>query len=405
VPIPEPLSLKQALSFATEPHPDQQMALAQQRAAEARLGVAERGQAMTVDLSGRIRWKTLQQQPEQRLGDHLLSITARKPLYDFGRSELAEQIAQGEVTQQQWGVVDAPEQKKLEIMEHFFAVLLADLQRTVEDEAMTIAYLRHKKRLDRELTGDYSELDLLQGESKFQDARVKQKQAEMAQRLTRIQLAEAMNRPGEIPSTLETPEITPEQIVKTLEAVELLQQQALVGNRQLMRSAKQVQIAERQVKQARLGTAPELDAAFEVLENSRVTSSKDRWRASLLLEVPLLDGGVNGEQVAVAREALHIARAQYELLKRKLSQQVEQYHLQLKVLDMQWQADQVAAEYREIELERNRALYEQEQRSNLGDALVGISQSHRRSAESRFQALLVRARLDQLTGKEIVIHE
>ena len=121
VPIPEPLSLKQALSFATEPHPDQQMALAQQRAAEARLGVAERGQAMTVDLSGRIRWKTLQQQPEQRLGDHLLSITARKPLYDFGRSELAEQIAQGEVTQQQWGVVDAPEQKKLEIMEHFFA--------------------------------------------------------------------------------------------------------------------------------------------------------------------------------------------------------------------------------------------------------------------------------------------
>jgi len=118
-----------------------------------------------------------------------------------------------------------------------------------------------------------------------------------------------------------------------------------------------------------------------------------------------LDGGVNGEQVAVAREALHIARAQYELLKRKLSQQVEQYHLQLKVLDMQWQADQVAAEYREIELERNRALYEQEQRSNLGDALVGISQSHRRSAESRFQALLVRARLDQLTGKEIVIHE
>lgn len=403
-PIPQPLTLKQALLFATNQHPEQIITDAQQRAAEVELGVAERSQAMSVDLSGRIRWKSLQQ-TDGGLSDHQLALTARKPLYDFGRSALAEQVAAGAVSQARWAAIDGAEQRKLEIMERFFAVLLADLQRTVEDEAMTIAYLRYKKKLDREVMGDYSEVDLLQGESRFQDARARQKRAEAEQRLSRLQLSEVMNRPGEVPSMLVAPSRSPQQIFEALEEIELLQQRAESGNRLLQQYSERVVAAEQAVEQARLGKSPELEAAFEVLENSRVTSSKDRWRASLLLELPLLDGGVNSQQVAAAREALRIARARYELQKRQLSEEINQQHLQLKVLDAQWQADQIAAEYREIELERNRALYEQEQQSNLGDALVGVSKSHLRSAQSRFEAILTRARLDWLVGKEIVINE
>lgn len=403
--IPEPLSLQQALQFATEPHPQQQIATARQRAAEAALGIARSGDAMQVDLNGRIRWKSLQQQSGERLTDHQIALSARKPLYDFGRTAIAEEIAERSVNQSHLQQQEQIELRKLEIMERFFAVLLADLQRTVEDEAMTIAFLRFKKKRDKEITGDYSELDLLQGESRFQDARAKQKQAEMNQRLSRIRLAEAMNRPAEIPSMLIAPEVDPERLLGALEAVEMLQQQAERSNRQLLRSAELLLQARRRVAQAKLGGQPELDAAFELFENSRVTSSRDRWRASLLLEVPLFDGGQQGHAVAAAREELQVARAEHELLKRQVREQITQYHLQLKVLEAQWRADQIASEYSEIELERSRALYEQEQQSNFGDALVGVSQSHLRSAKSHFELLLTRARLDQISGKEVVVHE
>lgn len=403
--IPEPLSLQQALQFATEPHPQQQIATARQRAAEAALGIARSGDAMQVDLNGRIRWKSLQQQSGERLTDHQIALSARKPLYDFGRTAIAEEIAERSVNQSHLQQQEQIELRKLEIMERFFAVLLADLQRTVEDEAMTIAFLRFKKKRDKEITGDYSELDLLQGESRFQDARAKQKQAEMNQRLSRIRLAEAMNRPAEIPSMLIAPEVDPERLLGALEAVEMLQQQAERSNRQLLRSAELLLQARRRVAQAKLGGEPELDAAFELFENSRVTSSRDRWRASLLLEVPLFDGGQQGHAVAAAREELQVARAEHELLKRQVREQITQYHLQLKVLEAQWRADQIASEYSEIELERSRALYEQEQQSNFGDALVGVSQSHLRSAKSHFELLLTRARLDQISGKEVVVHE
>jgi outer membrane protein TolC len=403
--IPEPLTLQQALQFADEPHPEQQIAAARQRGAAAQLGIVRSADALQIELNGRIRWKTLQQQSDERLSDHQLALSARKPLYDFGRSAAAEAVAEHGLNQSRLQQEEQRGLRRLEIMERFFAVLLADLQRTVEDEAMTIAYLRFKKMQDKEVTGDYSELDLLQGESRFQDARARQKQAEMEQRLTRIQLAEAMNRPGEIPSLLIAPHSSPDQLLQSLQGVEQLQHSAEQSNLQLQRSAARVVQAEQQLAAVKLGDRPELDAAFELFEESRITSSKDRWRASLLLEVPLFDGGQQGYEVAAAREQLQIARAEHELLRRQLAQQIAHYHLQLTVLEAQWRADRVANEHSEIELERNRALYEQEQQSNFGDALVGVSKSHLRSAESRFQALLIRARLDQVTGKEVVVYE
>ena len=401
--IPQPLTLQQAIEFAVA-HPETD--LLESSAAQARIVLeeAQESQAMTVDLQGRIRWKTLQQQTGTK-DDHQFSLVAKKPVYDFGRSAMGEEIDSHQLMQREQIVEDALQQRKLEIMERFFAVLLADRQRTVEDETMTIAFLRFKKKQDKEVTGDYSELDLLKAESRFQDARAKQKQSEMMQRMTRIQLAEAMNRPGEIPSQLVPPIAAPEQIFEQLEPLEALIQATQLQSPSVQQQQQAVEVAKRMLGQAQMGDHPALDAAFEVLDHSRVTSSKDRWRASLLLEVPLLDGGENGRQVAAARETLRQARAKLEMERRKVTETVHQLYLEMETLKAQWQADRIAEEYRDIELDRNRALYEQERQSNFGDSLIGVSASHLRSAKSRFAVLMLRAKLDRLTGKEIVINE
>ena len=82
-----------------------------------------------------------------------------------------------------------------------------------------------------------------------------------------------------------------------------------------------------------------------------------------------------------------------------------QLYLQLISLEAQWGADQLAEEYRDFELDRNRALYEQEQQSNFGDALVGVSSAHLRSAKSRFEAMLIYTKLEYLIGKEVTLNE
>ncbi len=403
--IPEPLTLQQALHFASQDHPRQQLLQGQTELARIRLGEVESAQAMTVDLKGRIRWKTLQQNVGDRVGDHQLALVVEKPLYDFGRTAVEEQIARDELGLRQQEQLHFLEESKLQIMERFFQVLLADLQRTVDDEAMTIAYLRFKKMEDKEITGEYSDLDLLRAESRFEDARAKQKQSELEQRLSRIRLAEAMNRPGELPGMLLSPTATPPQLLEEIGQLDQIQQQAMEGNWGIGQAEQQIRIAQNRVEHAEMEGIPELDAAFELLDNSRVTSTRDRWRASLLLEVPLLDGGTKGHEVAAAREELRLARIRLESERRNVGELAAQYYLELNALEAQWRADQVAEAFSDIELDRNRALYELERQSNFGDALVGVSASHLRSASSRFAAMLTRARLDQLIGKEIVIHE
>ncbi|HIJ21937.1 MAG TPA: TolC family protein [Gammaproteobacteria bacterium] len=403
--IPEPLSLQQALQFATPDHP--RLAIFQSRLAQSQFEVnqVESRQGVTLDLQARIRSKALQQQVGESVDDHLFSVIAGKPLYDFGRSGLEHEIAVLTVDQRQAGQEQALQQLKLEIMQRFFDVLLADHQRTVADEAMTIAYLRFQKKQDKAHTGAYSELDLLQAESLFQDERAIQKRREMEQRMSRIRLAELMNHPTEIPSTLIAPMINPSKLVEMLAPVDSLKQTAWSGNGQIAIRQQQINAAQKEVERAQLAGYPQLDASMEWLDHSRVTSSKDRWRASLLLEIPLFDSGSRDYQLAAAREVLHQAQSALEVEKRTIATEIDQLYLQLISLEAQWGADQLAEEYRDFELDRNRALYEQEQQSNFGDALVGVSSAHLRSAKSRFEAMLIYTKLEYLIGKEVTLNE
>ncbi|MBT3198252.1 MAG: hypothetical protein HN344_11030, partial [Gammaproteobacteria bacterium] len=148
--LPQPLTLQHAISLAASAeHPSLQQLQATTNQARIALEQIESRQGASVDLTGRLRWKRLQQQGDATLDDHLLTLSARKPLYDFGYSALESQIASAWIGQRQSEQQQQIESRKLLILENFFAVLLTDLQRTLDDETMTIAYLRFKKKEDK----------------------------------------------------------------------------------------------------------------------------------------------------------------------------------------------------------------------------------------------------------------
>ena len=75
---------------------------------------------------------------------------------------------------------------------------------------------------------------------------------------------------------------------------------------------------------------------------------------------------------------------------------------QFRVLNARYEASQAFADYRELYMDRSRALYELEVKTDLGDAMIQISASHLRSARQQFELSLLLAQINFLAGEPIM---
>jgi hypothetical protein len=82
-----------------------------------------------------------------------------------------------------------------------------------------------------------------------------------------------------------------------------------------------------------------------------------------------------------------------------LRETVTELWLELQNLRVRLDALGVLGDYRELYLDRSRALYEMEVRTDLGDAMVATSAVRYRRAEAVFDMLMAEARLAALTGR------
>jgi hypothetical protein len=58
-------------------------------------------------------------------------------------------------------------------------------------------------------------------------------------------------------------------------------------------------------------------------------------------------------------------------------------------------------DYRDLYLDRSRALYEMEVKTDLGDSMVEVSEARLKFAKVKFNTALTWARLDALIGNEV----
>ena len=170
--VPDPLRLGQALAFAAD-HPRVQAAEGAGNGARAPLA-PPRAQPLY-------------------LGCHSLAFAGARP------GDAARDVA--------WsGLIPAPAAQRLEIMQRFFDVLLADLSFARDNEAMAVAYVRFDRATAREELGQFSSLRTAELEAEYQRIRRQRAASEAAQRITRSLLAQALGRPGELPRQVVTPE-------------------------------------------------------------------------------------------------------------------------------------------------------------------------------------------------------
>lgn len=393
------LTLEAALAAAESAHPDLLMAEADRDSAVADRDIASSQQDTRINLEGILRSGRPTIGVPDFTSDNSVRLTARKTLYDFGRSGDAELAAKFELKAREADLTTTLDQRRLEIMARYFDVLLADMQYTVDNELMAVYYVNFDQGKDRLAQGQISSVELAELESRYQDILLKRNASAQRQRITRAMLANAMNRPV-LPDDLEDPKLPGNQ--RALPDYETLLPIMLRNNPRLHAQQELLAASQQRISALRAENGPTLDAEVEAADYSRPATTRNSYSAGLILTWPLYQGNRSDSRVAREMARFNKLQAGAEKLKMDLTQALLETCLDITQLQSTARtAARKYTEYRDLQLERSRGLYELELKSNLGTSMSETSDARLRTRRNEYQLALGYARLDALLGKPL----
>ncbi len=396
-PLPNPLTLEQALASAEAAHPDLDRAQARLTAAQAGLDQAEstNGMRAVIDLTPQMVLPSLRIDDEM-VNDSRARFLLSKRLYDFGRTASLSEAARADIAARELALLDTRQARRLDILTRFLDVLLADLRYAVDNEAMAHQYVNFDKSRDRQRLGQISDVDLLELEQRYQEAFILRTHSQKRQVQSRMQLATALNRPEDLPADLVLPRCPGND--REVPELKSLLGNALQKNPALVALRQETEGARAQVAAERARRYPVLSAEGEAAYYERDFTSRDDLRATLNLRVPLWQGGEDRAAIALALARLHEQEARLRRAELDLRQAVLDLVQELESLKIECNAAKVRTAYRDLYLDRSRALYELEVKSDLGDAMTRVTEAQWLAARVEFRLALSWARIDALTG-------
>lgn len=388
------LTLEEALASAGA-HPDRRLAESDLDVARADRAQAGSRQDFALYLDGSLR--TGRRPDGDWKPDNVGRIVARKPLFDFGRSSGAVDAADQEIAARQAALLDTDNLRRIDVMARYFDVLLADMQYAADNEFMAVAYVSWDNATDRFEVGQISQPALLKLEADYQDFRERRNASLQRMRASRQRLAHAINRPGELPAELAEPALRDND--RPVADYEALLPWVKAHNPRLLALRAQIEAADARIAAARAERNPTLDAEVIGGGYSRDSVTRDELSAGLVFSVPLYQGARVDAREARERALKTRTRAQLDKLEFELSDA-----LLATLQEIEWlrgsgrQAAGKQIEYRDWALERARAEYELEMRTNLGPNMAETQVAQLRRKQVEYRLALALARLEALSG-------
>jgi outer membrane protein TolC len=397
------LTLAEALRAADEPHPDVEAAQAERALALADLELTTARTDLTLNLEARLQRVRPALRPSDTdfISDNSVRLFARKNLWDFGRSQRAEEAARLVLDARDKSLLDVRDQRRLMIMARYFDVLLADLRYTVDNEYLAVAYVAFDQARDRAEQKLLSGVDVAELEARSQEWLVRRYESEKLQRLTRALLADAMNRPGQLPSELEDPVLADND--RPLPDYEVLLAAMLENNPRLKAQQQLLAASQQRLEAIRAERNPRLDAELEVADYAqRPLSGRDQARAGVIFTWPLYQGRTVSASLAREQAQFQKLQAETERLKRELAQALLSAWLDADHLRrIGRRAAKVEMDYRDLALERARGQYEMEYRTNLGDSMAKTMEAKLAARSVEYRLALALARIEALVGRPL----
>ena len=116
------------------------------------------------------------------------------------------------------------------------------------------------------------------------------------------------------------------------------------------------------------------------------------------MEIPLLEPKKDSA-IAAETAKVYEARAQLHKSESLLRQSILKLWHDIEVLQIRRQQMAKLNEFRELSLERSRALYEMEVKADLGDAMVKLTDAQYQVAQTDYELALALYKMKILTGK------
>lgn len=395
--LAQPLTLEQALASVAAAHPDLRMAEADRAMALAERDLAGARSDWNLNLEAGLRQAKPSIGPDS-VSDNTLRLSARKSLYDFGRTALAEQAAESMLAAREAALLDTYARRRLDVMTRFFDVLLADMQFAADNEYMAVAYVTLDNARHRLEVGQITAADLAEVENAYQDSLMKRNAGLLRQRIARAQLASAMNRPGQLSADLADPELAGND--RPLPEYEVLLPLLRAHNPRLAAMRAQLAGATQRIEAVRADKSPLLDLELEGGGYSREAATRDNVRAGVVLTWPLYTGRRVDAQMAKEQALFQRLQAETEKLALELEQMLLESWLEIGELQRTLRtAAKKHSDYRDLALERARGQYEVELKTNLGDAMAATMAAKLRERKTEYQLALAFSRLEALLGQ------
>ncbi|MGD9888749.1 MAG: TolC family protein [Halothiobacillaceae bacterium] len=401
-PLPQPLSLQDALALAAdENHYDIQLRAADMDVARASLRTAQGEKDLLIGFEARLRYlEPADLSADQSNNDNSAVLVARKRLFDSGRSGALELAARESIDSEEQRMVWTLQQRKLEVMRAFYDVLLADRVFTLANERMAIMYVDFDKVKDRHELGQLSQVDVLRVQTQYEEALRERSLAEAGRRTARVKLAAALGDVTQLPAELNEPKLEGLE-TRPSPDVDAMVKTALDANPQLSALRHQIQAANGRVEAARARRMPVIDAVVDGGTYHRPVGGNDPFRAGLVFSAPLLVGGAYDGELARAEAERRRSMALVVRAEAELRQRITELVLKIDVLRKSFLGDQVRSDYRDLYMERSRALYEMEVSTDLGDSMVQMTDAQLRAMRTLYALSMAWAELDALTGLAI----
>lgn len=399
-PADKRLTLSEALAAAEVAHPDLRLAEADWSSALAEQEAAASRSDLSVNVEAGLRHARPSSGPDPSLSDNSVRLNARKSLYDFGRTALYEQAARSTVDAREAGLLEARERRRIEVMARFFSVLAADMQFVADNEYMAVAYVNVDNARDRLKVGQISATELAELESRYQEVLVRRNASQARTRLARAQLANAMNRSGQLVAELEDPELTTNDLA--LPDYETLLPVMQKSNLRLRTQLALLEASRQRMEALRAENSPMLEAEAEAAGWSRETATRDNLRAGVVLTWPVYQGRRVSAQLAREQAQFHKLQAEADKLGMDLAEALLEVWAEIDQLQRSVRAAaRKQVEYRDLALEKARGQYEVELKANLGDAMAATMEAKLRERRTEYQLALGLARLQALLGKPL----
>jgi outer membrane protein TolC len=394
------LTFKEALAAADAPHPDLQMVEADREGAVADERLADSRQDISVNAEGALKYGKATADHGDWSPDNTLALTARKNLYDSGRTSSAAEAAKFEVQAADANVLDARQRRRIDIMSRYFDVLLADLQFTTLNEFMAVTYVNFDHSRDRLKAGQISQVDVAGLESGYYQLLVKRNAAQNRQRITRALLAIAMDRPGVLAENLEDPKLQGNN--RVLPDYESLIPVMLQNNTRLKGLEEKLAASQMRLEAIRADRKPTLDAEVQAANYSRNALTRNNLSAGVVLNWPLYQGDRVDARIGKEQAQFHKMQAVVAKLKMDLTQSLLESWMEVDQLQKNGRAAaQKEVDYRDWNLERARGQYEMELKTDLGDSMAQTMEARWHQRQNEYQLALAFARLEALVGKPL----